>query len=62
MKIIDAAQLMGIRYENAKAIHRVYQLEGRITKKIFKKEKLKVGNDQGKMNMTKFYDEEQNQI
>ena len=39
MKIIDAAQSLGIRYENAKAIWRVYQLEGRFTKKIFKKQK-----------------------
>lgn len=37
MKIIDAAEIMDIPYENAKAIYRIYKLEGRTTKKNFKK-------------------------
>ena len=37
MKIIDAAEIMDIPYENAKAIYRIYKNEGRITKKTFNK-------------------------
>ena len=50
MKIVDAAQIMGIRYENAKAIYRVYQLEGRFTKKIFKKHKRPTEKDDAPVN------------
>lgn len=39
MKIVEAAHLLNVKYENAKAIYRVYRKEGRITKKIFKKRK-----------------------
>ena len=37
MKIIDAAEIMDIPYENAKAIYRIYKIEGRTTQKNFKK-------------------------
>ena len=43
MKIIDAADIMDIPYENAKAIYRIYKLEGRTTKKNFKKSDNKQG-------------------
>jgi len=33
MKIIDAAEIMDIPYENAKAIYRIFKNEGRTTKK-----------------------------
>ena len=39
LRIIDAADLLSIPYENAKAIYRVYKNEGRFTKKIFKLKK-----------------------
>ena len=37
MKIVDAAEIMDIPYENAKAIYRIYKQEGRTAKKVFKK-------------------------
>lgn len=37
MKIIQAAELVNIPYENAKAIYRIYKNEGRCKKKIAKK-------------------------
>ena len=37
MKIVDAAEMIDIPYENAKAIYRIYKNEGRSQKKIFKK-------------------------
>lgn len=36
LRIIDAAEMVNIPYENAKAIYRVFKNEGRFTKKIFK--------------------------
>ena len=37
MKIIDAAKMLDIPYENAKAIYRTYKIEGRLSKKLYKK-------------------------
>lgn len=37
MKIIDAAKALDIPYENAKAIYRTYKIEGRLSKKMYKK-------------------------
>ena len=39
MKIVDASQMSGIPYENAKAIYRIFRKEGRNYKKIFKMRK-----------------------
>lgn len=33
LSIIEAAGIVGVPYENAKAIYRVYRMEGRLTKK-----------------------------
>jgi hypothetical protein len=37
MKIIEAAKKLEIPYENAKAIYRTYKIEGRFSKKLYKK-------------------------
>ena len=36
LKIVEASQITGIPYENAKAIYRIFRLEGRSKKKTYK--------------------------
>ena len=54
MKIIDAAEIMDIPYENAKAIFRIYKQEGRTTKKGYKKKT--IGEDTMPRNIMQEHD------
>ena len=45
MKIVDAAEIMDIPYENAKAIYRIYKQEGRTAMKVFKKKDNSISTD-----------------